>query len=50
MMQEIYRPFAGGVASKLAIAIYAAMVTPILYDNSYTQISNMKVISLVIDF
>ena len=31
-----YRPFSGGVASRLATAIYVAMVTPILYDNFYT--------------
>ena len=29
-----YRPFHVGVASRLATAIYVAMVTPILYDNS----------------
>ena len=29
-----YRPFHVGVASTLATAIYVAMVTPILYDNS----------------
>ena len=41
-----------GVASRLATAIYVVMVTPILYDNSYslTQISNMKVIGLMVDF
>ena len=49
---DCYRPFSRGVASRLATAIYVAMVTPILYDNSYrlTQISNMKVISLMVDF
>ena len=26
-----YRPFSGGVTSRLATAIFAAMVTPILY-------------------
>ena len=40
---EIYRPYAGGVASRLATAIYVAMVTPILYDTSYSPIdSNLK--------
>ena len=28
--------YAGGVASRLATAIYVAMVTPILYDSSYS--------------
>ena len=38
-----YRPYAGGVASRLANAIYVAMVTPILYDNSYSpNDSNLK--------
>ena len=38
-----YRPFHVGVASKLATAIYVAMVTPILYDNSYSlNDSNLK--------
>ena len=32
----MYRPFHMGVASRLATAIYVAMVTPILYDNSYS--------------
>ena len=37
------RPFSGGVASRLATAIYVAMVTPILYDNSYSpNDSNLK--------
>ena len=31
-----YRPFHVGVASRLANAIYVAMVMPILYDNSYS--------------
>ena len=42
-----------GVASRLATAIYVAMVTPILYDNFYspmTQIVKMKVIGLMVDF
>ena len=38
-----YRPYAGGVASRLATAVYVAMVTPILYDNSYSpNDSNLK--------
>ena len=38
-----YRSFSGGVASWLATAIYVAMVTPILYDNSYSpNDSNLK--------
>ena len=38
-----YRPFHMGVASRLATDIYAAMVTPILYDNSYSlNDSNLK--------
>ena len=48
-----YRPYAGGVASGLATSVYVATVTQILYDNSYskmTQISNMKVIDLMVDF
>ena len=32
-----YRPFSGGVASRLPNAIYVAMVTPILYDTSYSS-------------
>ena len=37
------RPFHMGVASRLATAIYVAMVTPILYDNSYSpNDSNLK--------
>ena len=33
----------GGVASRLATAIFFAMVTPILYDNSYgPNDSNLK--------
>ena len=40
---RMYRPFQVGVASRLATAIYAAMVTPILYDNSYSlNDSNLK--------
>ena len=39
----VYRPFSGSVASRLATAIYVAMVTPILYDNSYVpNDSNLK--------
>ena len=48
-----YRPYAGVVASRLATAIYVAMVTPILYDNFYspmTQIVKMKVIGFMVDF
>ena len=38
-----YRPFHMGVASRLPTAIYVAMVTPILYDNSYSlNDSNLK--------
>ena len=38
-----YRPFHVGVASRLATAIYVAMVTPILYGNSYNlNDSNLK--------
>ena len=38
-----YRPFHVGVASRLATAIYVAMVTSILYDNSYSlNDSNLK--------
>ena len=38
-----YRPFHVGVASRLATAIYVAMVTPILLDNSYSlNDSNLK--------
>ena len=38
-----YRPFYVGVASRLATAIYVAMVTPILYDNCYSlNDSNLK--------
>ena len=38
-----YRPFFGGVASRLPTAIYVAMVTPILYDNSCSpNDSNLK--------
>ena len=40
---DFYRPFQVGVASRLATAIYVAMVTPILYDNSYSlNDSNLK--------
>ena len=39
----LYRPFHVGVASRLTTAIYVAMVTPILYDNSYNlNDSNLK--------
>ena len=42
-----YRPFLGGVASRLATAICVTMVTPIFYDNSYSRNdSNVEVISL----
>ena len=38
-----YGPFHVGGASRLATAIYVAMVTPILYDNSYSlNDSNLK--------
>ena len=38
-----YRLFQVGVASRLATAIYVAMVTPIFYDNSYSlNDSNLK--------
>ena len=38
-----YRPYAGGVASRLATDIYVAMVKPILNDNSYSpNDSNLK--------
>ena len=40
--KSAYRPFHMGVASKLA-TIYVAMLTPILYDNSYSlNDSNLK--------
>ena len=51
--KALYRPYAGGVASRLAPPLYVAIVTQILYDNSHspmTQISSMKVISLMVDF
>ena len=39
----MYRPLQVGVASRLATAIYVAMVTPILYNNSYSlNDSNLK--------
>ena len=42
------------MASRLATAIYVAMVTPILYDNSYSpNDSNLKyekVVGLMVDF
>ena len=42
-IEPTYRPYAVGVASRLATAIYVAMVTPILYDNSYSpNDSNLK--------
>ena len=42
-VSNLYRPFHVGVASRLATAIYVAMVTPILYDNSYSlNDSNLK--------
>ena len=42
--QEVQQfPFHVGVASRLATAIYVAMVMPILYDNSYSlNDSNLK--------
>ena len=46
-----YRPFSGGVASRLATAIYVAMVTPILYDNSCSpNDSNRKLLALWLIF
>ena len=40
---QSYGPFHVGVASRLATAIYVAMVTPILYDNSSSlNDSNLK--------
>ena len=35
-LAQVYGPFHVGVASRLATAIYVAMVTPILYDNSFS--------------
>ena len=38
-----YRPFSGGVASRLVTSIYVAVVTATLYDNSYDpNYSNLK--------
>ena len=45
-----YRPYAGGVASRLATDIYVAMVKPTILIVQMTQISNTKVISLMIFF
>ena len=47
-----YRPFQGGAASRLATAIYVAMATTILYDNSYSLNDlNLKYESgLMVDF
>ena len=40
---SLYRPYPGGVTSKLATLIYVATVMPILYDNSYSpNDSNLK--------
>ena len=47
------RPYAGGVASRLATAIYVAMVTPNLYDIlivQMTQISKVKIIAIMVDY
>ena len=38
----MYRPFHVGVVSRSATAIYVAMVTPILCDNSSINDSNLK--------
>ena len=46
MPNSIYRPFSGGVASRLATPIYVAMVTPILYDNSYSPIVQKVAITI----
>ena len=40
VLHPTYRPFSGGVASRLPTAIYVAMVTPILYDTSYSPNAN----------
>ena len=32
----LYRPYPGGVASRLPTIVYVAMIMPILYDNSYS--------------
>ena len=48
-VRVVYGPFHVGVASRLATV---TMVTPILYDNSYSlydSISNIKVIGLMVD-
>ena len=45
-----YRPFSGGVASRLATAIYVATSYMTILIVQMTQISNMKVISLVVNF
>ena len=50
-MQVGSLPDSGGVASRLATAIYVAMVTPILYDNSYSpNDSNRKLLALWLIF
>ena len=36
-----YRPYPGGVASRLVTDIYVAMVMPVLYDNSYSQMTQI---------
>ena len=43
-----YRSYPGGVASRLSIVIYAAII---LYDNSYiVQITQISVIGFMVDF
>ena len=37
-----YRPYPGGVASRLVTDIYVAMVMPVLYDNSYSQMTQIS--------
>ena len=51
-MYAVNRGSAGGVASRLATAICVAMVMPILtiLIIQMTQISNVKVIGLMVDF
>ena len=50
-MYAVNRGSAGGVASRLATVISVAMVTPILtIIIQMTQISNVKVIGLMVDF
>ena len=46
-----YRPYPGGVASRLVTDIYVAMVMAVLYDISYNpNDSNMYVIGFMVDF